>query len=128
MAEKITKTHLIGLEGFRSDSVRVFRNMEFVCEKYHVCMLSTNVNQYLASRPPQRTWWVYECRTQVRKHTYRKSPLSTRPSSSKKITQLSHRIQLHLRKILLKEPEIQLLYEMSKTLKTKRPSRIAVHS
>jgi hypothetical protein len=27
---------------------KYFRNPEFVCKKYHVCMLSTNVNQYLA--------------------------------------------------------------------------------
>jgi hypothetical protein len=46
--EKITRSYLIGAEGFWSDSERVFRNVEFVCEKYHVCMLSTIVNQYLA--------------------------------------------------------------------------------
>jgi hypothetical protein len=48
MTEKITRSHPIGSEGFWSDSERVFQNVEFVCEKYHVCMLSTNVNQYLA--------------------------------------------------------------------------------
>jgi hypothetical protein len=74
MAEKITRGHLIGSEGFRSYSERVFRNVEFVCEKYHVCMLSTKVNQYLAFRPPQRTWWVYEWGAQVRKHKYGKAP------------------------------------------------------
>jgi hypothetical protein len=46
--EKITRSHLISSEGFRSDSERVFQNVEFLCEKYHICMLSTNVNQYLA--------------------------------------------------------------------------------
>jgi hypothetical protein len=75
-AEKITRSHPIGLEGFRSDSETVFRNVEFVCEKYHVCMLSTNVNQYLAFRPPQWTWWVYEWGAQVRKYKYRKGPHS----------------------------------------------------
>jgi hypothetical protein len=46
--EKITRSHPIGSEGFRSDSERVFQNVEFVYEKYHVYMLSTNINQYLA--------------------------------------------------------------------------------
>jgi hypothetical protein len=81
-AEKITRSHLIGLEGFRSDFGRVFRNVEFVCKKSHVCMLSTNVNQYLVFRPPQRTWWVYEWGAQVRKHEYGKSPHLKKPSSS----------------------------------------------
>jgi hypothetical protein len=58
------------------------QNMEFVCEKYHVCMLSTNVNQYLAFRPPQQTWWVYECGAQVRKQKYGESPHLTKPLSS----------------------------------------------
>jgi hypothetical protein len=56
--------------------------MEFVCEKYHVSMLSTNVNQYLAFRPPQQTWWVYEWGAHIRKYKYGKSPHSTKPSSS----------------------------------------------
>jgi hypothetical protein len=94
-AEKITRSYPIHSEGFRSDSERGFRNVEFVCEKYHVYMLSTNINQYLAFRPPQQTWWVYEWGAQVRKHKYGKSPHSKKPSSSKKITQPSHRIQLH---------------------------------
>jgi hypothetical protein len=63
-----------------------FRNPEFVCEKYHLCMLSTNVNQYLAFRPPHWTWWVYEWGAQVRKHKYGKSPYSKQPSSSKEST------------------------------------------
>jgi hypothetical protein len=84
MAEKIIRTHPIGLEGFQSDFGRVSRNGEFVCKKYHVCMLSTNVNQYLAFRPPQRTWWVYEWGAQVRKHKYGKSPHLKKPSSSKR--------------------------------------------
>jgi hypothetical protein len=63
-----------------------FRNLEFVCEKYHICMLSTNVNQYLAFRPPHWTWWVYEWGAQVRKHKYGKSPHSKKPSSSKRST------------------------------------------
>jgi hypothetical protein len=37
-------------------------------------MLSTNVNQYLAFRPPHWTWWVYEWGAQVRKHKYGKKP------------------------------------------------------
>jgi hypothetical protein len=127
-AKKITRIHPIGSEGFRSDSERVFRNVEFVCEKYYVYMLSTNVTQYLVFRPPEWSWWVYEWGAQVRKHKYRKSPHSKKPSSSKKITQPSHRIQLHLRNIFSKEPEIHFLFEISKTLKTKRPLRIAVHS
>jgi hypothetical protein len=53
MAEKITRSHPIGSEVFRSDSERAFRNVEFVCEKYHICILSTNANQYLAFQPPQ---------------------------------------------------------------------------
>jgi hypothetical protein len=48
MTEKITRSHPIGSEGFWRDSQRVFRNVEFVCKKYHICILSTNVNQYLA--------------------------------------------------------------------------------
>jgi hypothetical protein len=66
-AKKITRSHPIGSEGFQSDSGRVFQNVEFVCEKYHVYILSTNVNQYLAFRPPQWTSWVYEWGAQVRK-------------------------------------------------------------
>jgi hypothetical protein len=66
--EKITKSHPIGSEGYQSDSERVFRNVEFVCEKYHICMLSTNINQYLVFQPLQWTWWVYEWGAQVRKH------------------------------------------------------------
>jgi hypothetical protein len=57
--------------------------MEFVCEKYHVWMPSTNVNQYLAFQPPQQTWWVYEWGAQVRKHKYGESPHSIEPSSRK---------------------------------------------
>jgi hypothetical protein len=37
-------------------------------------MLSTNVNQYLAFRPLQWTWWVYEWGAQVRKHKDRNKP------------------------------------------------------
>jgi hypothetical protein len=48
-------------------------------------MLSTNINQYLAFRPPPSTRWVYEWGAQVRKHKYGKSPHSKKPSSSKKI-------------------------------------------
>jgi hypothetical protein len=62
--------------------VRRGLNPEFVCEKDHVCMLSTNVNQYLAFRSPHRTWWVYEWGAQVRKHKYGKSPHSKKRSSS----------------------------------------------
>jgi hypothetical protein len=36
------------------------QNPEFVCKQYHICILSTNVNQYLAFQPPHATWWVYE--------------------------------------------------------------------
>jgi hypothetical protein len=50
------------------------RNTEFVCKKYHDCMLSTNVNQYLAFRPPQRTRWVYEWGAQDRKYKISKKP------------------------------------------------------
>jgi hypothetical protein len=60
--------------------------MEFVCKKYHVCMLSTNVNQYLAFRTLQRTWWVYEWGAQVRRYKISKSHHSKKPSSSKKST------------------------------------------
>jgi hypothetical protein len=49
-------------------------------------MLSTNVDQYLAFRPPHWTWWVYEWGAQVRKHKYGKSPHSKKPSSSKEST------------------------------------------
>jgi hypothetical protein len=68
MAEKITRSYMIGSEGYWSDSKSVFQNVEFVYEKYHVCMLSTNVNQYLAFQPLQQTWWVYEWGAQVTKH------------------------------------------------------------
>jgi hypothetical protein len=49
-------------------------------------MLSTNVNQYLAFRPPHSTRWVYEWGAQVRKHKYGKSPHSKKPSSSQRST------------------------------------------
>jgi hypothetical protein len=49
-------------------------------------MLSTNVNQYLAFRPPHSTQWVYEWGAQVRKHKYGKSPHSKKPSSSQRST------------------------------------------
>jgi hypothetical protein len=45
-------------------------------------MLSTNVNQYLAFRPPQQTWWVYEWGAQVRKYKILKSPYWKKPLSS----------------------------------------------
>jgi hypothetical protein len=61
MTEKITRSHPIGSEGFQSDFERVFQNMEFVCKKYHICILSTNVNQYLSFRPLQWNRWVHEC-------------------------------------------------------------------
>jgi hypothetical protein len=38
-----------------------------------------------------------------------------------KIIQLSHRIQLHLRKILFKEPKIQFLYELQRPSRPKDP-------
>jgi hypothetical protein len=66
--EKITRSHPIGLEGFWSNSDRVSQNVEFVYKRYYVCMLSTNVNQYLAFQPPQWTWWVYEWGAEVRNH------------------------------------------------------------
>jgi hypothetical protein len=47
-------------------------------------MLSTNVNQYLAFRQPQRTWWVYEWGAQVRKYKISKSPHLKKPLSSNK--------------------------------------------
>jgi hypothetical protein len=47
-------------------------------------MLSTNVNQYLAFRPPQWTRWVYEWGAQVRKYKISKSPHSKKPLSSSK--------------------------------------------
>jgi hypothetical protein len=74
MADKITKSHLIGSEQFRSIWTNNFKNPKYVCEKYYICMLSTNVNQYLAFRPLHSTWWVYEWGAQVRKHKYGKSP------------------------------------------------------
>jgi hypothetical protein len=72
-----------------------FQNTEFVCEKYHVCILCTNINQYLAFQPLQRTWWVYEWGAQVRKHKYGKSPHSKKPLSSTRSLKLSHQLQLH---------------------------------
>jgi hypothetical protein len=74
MTEKITRSHPIGSERFRSNSGKVFQNVEVVCKKYHVCMLSTNINQYLVFRLPQWTWWVYEWGARVRKHKYGKGP------------------------------------------------------
>jgi hypothetical protein len=49
-------------------------------------MLSTNVNQYLAFRTLQLTWWVYEWGARVRKYKISKSPHSKKPSSSKRST------------------------------------------
>jgi hypothetical protein len=65
---------------------KYFRNLEFVYKKYHICMLSMNVNQYLAFRPLHWTWWVYEWGAQVRKHKYGKSPHLKKPSSSQRST------------------------------------------
>jgi hypothetical protein len=45
-------------------------------------MLSTNVNQYLAFQPQQRTRWVYEWGAQVRKYKISKSPHLKKPLSS----------------------------------------------
>jgi hypothetical protein len=61
-----------------------FRKPEFVYERYHVCMLATNVNQYLVFQPPQWTWWVYEWGAQVRKYKISKSPHSKKSLLSKK--------------------------------------------
>jgi hypothetical protein len=47
IAEKITHSQLIGSERFSSNSERGFQYVKFAYKKYHVCMLSTNVNQYL---------------------------------------------------------------------------------
>jgi hypothetical protein len=47
-------------------------------------MLSTNINQYLAFRPLQQTWWVYEWGAQVRKYKILKRPHSKKPLSSNK--------------------------------------------
>jgi hypothetical protein len=59
--------------------------MEFICEKYHVCILSTNVNQYLAFRTPQRTWQVYEWGAQVRKYKILNKPPVTEAIMQQKI-------------------------------------------
>jgi hypothetical protein len=103
-----------------------FRNPEFVCEKYHVCILSTNVNQYLAFRPLQRNRWVYEWGAQVRKYNISKSPHSKKPLSSHKTYNCPSYNQV-LRKIFV--PYTQLFYNTRKTLKTykkiqPRPSSI----
>jgi hypothetical protein len=47
MTEEITKIHLIHVEGFQSHSREFSKKVEFVYEKYHICIISTNVNQYL---------------------------------------------------------------------------------
>jgi hypothetical protein len=46
-AEKITRCHPIGSEGYRSDSDRVFRNVEFVCENItFACSLPTSTSTW----------------------------------------------------------------------------------
>jgi hypothetical protein len=75
-------------------------------------MLSTNVNQYLAFRPPQWTWWVYEWGAQVRKYKYRKSPHSKKSSSSTDHLNRSINYNYIRRKILVKEPKLQFLYKI----------------
>jgi hypothetical protein len=67
MVEKIAKTHLIGLERLQSDSERVFQNVKFIYKIYYVCILSTNINQYLVFWLLQWTCWVYDLGAQVRK-------------------------------------------------------------
>jgi hypothetical protein len=89
-------------------------------------MLSTNVNQYLAFRPPQRTRWVYEWGAQVRKYKISKSPHSKKPLSSHKTYNHPSYNQV-LRKIFI--PYTRLFYNTRKTLKTykkiqPRPSSI----
>jgi hypothetical protein len=89
-------------------------------------MFSTNVNQYLAFRPPQWTRWVYEWGAQVRKYKISKSPTrrshypATRPTVIPSYNQV-------LRKIFV--PYTRLFYNTRKTLKTykkiqPRPSSI----
>jgi hypothetical protein len=48
-------------------------------------MLSTNVKQYLAFRPPQWTWWVYEWGAQVRKYKNIEKPPLEEASIQQKI-------------------------------------------
>jgi hypothetical protein len=112
---------------FRQVSERLrqrFQNTEFVCEKYHVCMLSTNVNHYFTFQPPQQTWWVYEWGAQVRKYKYGKSPYSIKPSSS--IDHSNHPIEYNYiqRKILVKGPELQFLYTVQRCSRSKDPLRL----
>jgi hypothetical protein len=47
-------------------------------------MLSTNINQYLAFRALQRTWWVYGWGAHVRKYKILKSPYLKKLLSSNK--------------------------------------------
>jgi hypothetical protein len=126
MTEKITRSYPIGSEGFQNNSARVFRNVEFVCKKYHICMLSTNVNQYLAFRPPQWTWWVYEWGAQVRKHKYEKSPHSTKPLSSKDHSTVPSNTTT-FKKDIIQHTQDTIPLRITKILKTERPSQIAVH-
>jgi hypothetical protein len=97
-------------------------------------MLSTNVNQYLAFRTPQRTWWVYEWGAQVRKYKNIEKPPHEEAIIPQQDPQSSHHIQPSPRKILVLYT--RLFYNTRKTLKTynqdpprsTRPSRIAVHT
>jgi hypothetical protein len=83
-------------------------------------MPSTNVHQYLAFRPPQRTWWVYELGAQVRKHKYGKSPHSKKPLSSTDHSNCPIDYNYIRRKILVKEPKLQILYKDTKNLKDRK--------
>jgi aspartyl/asparaginyl-tRNA synthetase len=53
IAKKITRGHVIYLEGFWSNSEGIFQNTELVCKKYYVAILSTNISQYLVFWLPQ---------------------------------------------------------------------------
>jgi hypothetical protein len=100
-------------------------------------MLSTNVNQYLAFRPPQQTWWLYEWGAQVRKHKYGKSPHSKKPSSRKESTDIPSNTTKFQKDIItlystiftiLKRPSDIQTPSNKTILKSSRPLWIAVHT
>jgi hypothetical protein len=100
-------------------------------------MLPTKVNQYLAFRPPQRTWWVYEWGAQVRKYKISKSPHSKKPLSSNQTysrpieyNQVPERYYYFILDYLtiLERPSRPTRPYNKDPPRSTRPSRIAVHT
>jgi hypothetical protein len=102
MAEKITKSHLISSEGFRSDP----REFSKICNLYvknimFVCSLPTSTSTWQSDYCNRPGGYIS---VELKSENINRKKAPTRQSHHpEKITQLFHRIQLHPRKILFKE-------------------------